>query len=53
MREFFFSLKRYSGVSKCVPVKYQGYFMQPSIVGSFKGVPRKFQESFKEDLRVF
>ena len=32
-----------------VSMKYQGCFMQLSWIRSFKGVSRKFQESFDED----
>ena len=36
-----------------VSMKYRGCFMQVSWIGSFKGVSRKIQESFKGDLREF
>ena len=36
-----------------VSMKYQGCFMQVTCIGSFKGVSRKFQESFKGVLREF
>ena len=36
-----------------VSIKYQGCFMQDSWIGSFKGVSRKFQESFKGILKEF
>ena len=34
-----------------VSMKYQGCFMEVSWIGSFKGVSRKFHESFKSVLR--
>ena len=36
-----------------VSMKYQGCFMQVSWIGSFNGVSRKFQKSFKGVLREF
>ena len=36
-----------------VSMKYQGCFMQVSWIGSFKGVSRKFQVSFKAVLKEF
>ena len=36
-----------------VSMKYQGCFMQVSWIGSFKGVLRKFYESFNGVLRNF
>ena len=36
-----------------VSMQYQGYFIQVSLIGSFKGVSRKFQESFKDVLKEF
>ena len=56
MKEFFFSLRTYKGVSRSlmgVSMKYQGCFMQVSWIGSFKVVSRKFQESFNDVLREF
>ena len=56
MKEFFFSLRSYKGVSRSligVTMKYQGCFMQVLWLGSFKVVSRKFQESFKGVLREF
>ena len=56
MKEFFFSIRNYKGVSRSlmgVLMKYQGRFMQVSWIGSFKVVSRKFQESFKGVLREF
>ena len=41
MKEFFFSLRSYNGVQGSligVSMKYEGYFMQVSWIGSFKGV---------------
>ena len=56
MKEFFFSLRSYNGVSRksngCL-MKYPGCFMQVSWIRSFKGVSRKFQESFKGVVREF
>ena len=52
MKEFFFSLRSYKGVSRSlmgVSMKYQGCFMQVSWIGSFK----VFQESFMSPSRVF
>ena len=52
MKEFFFSIRRFNGVSgksNGCSVKYQGRFIKVSWIGSFKGVSRKFQDSFKED----
>ena len=52
----FLSLKSFNGVSRksngC-SVKYQGRFIEVSRIGSFKGVSRKFQESFKDVWREF
>ena len=56
MKEFFFNLRSYKGISrslKGVSMKYQGCFIQVSWIGSFKVVSRKFQESFKGVLREF
>ena len=56
MKEFFFSLRNYKGVSRSlmgVSMKYQRCFMQVSWKGSFKVVSRKFQKSFKGVLREF
>ena len=56
MKEFFFSLRSYKGVSRSlmgVSMKYQGCFMQVSWIGSFNCVSRKFRESFKGVLREF
>ena len=36
-----------------VSMKYQGCFMQVSWIGSFKGISKKFQESFEEVPKVF
>ena len=56
MKEFFFSLRSYNGVSRksngCLK-KYKGCFMQVLWIGSFEGVSRKFKESFKGVLRKF
>ena len=52
----FFSLRSYKGVSRslmCVSMKYQGCFMQVSLIGSFKVVSRKFQGCFEGVSRVF
>ena len=55
MKEFFFSLRSYKGVSR----KSNGCFNEvsrtfhASFMDSFKGVSRKFQESFKGNLREF
>ena len=38
---------------KGVSMKYQGCFIEVSRVEIFKGVSRKFRDSFKEDGRVF
>ena len=52
MKEFFFSLRSYKGVS-WKQLKYQGWFMQVSWIESFKVVSRKIQESFNVVLREF
>ena len=43
----------FQGILKGVPKKSQGCFMQVSCIGSFKGVSRMFQESFKGVRRAF
>ena len=56
MKEFFFSPKSlmvFQGSLKGVSMKYQGCFIEVSRVEIFKGVSRKFRDSFKEDGRVF
>ena len=56
MKEFFFDLRSYNGVSRksngCLK-KYKGCFMQVLWIGSFEGVSRKYKESFKGVLRKF
>ena len=56
MKEFFFSLKSYKGVSRksngC-SMKYQGCFMQVSWIGGFKKVSTVLQGCFEGALRVF
>ena len=53
---FFFDFRSYNGVSRksygCL-MKHKGWFMQVLWIGSFEGVSRKFQESFKGVLRKF
>ena len=43
----------FQGSLKGVSMKFSGCFMQVSRTGSFSGVSRKFQASFKEDWGVF
>ena len=56
MKEFFFDLRSYNGVSRksngCLK-KNKGCFMLVLWIGSFEGVSRKFKESFKGVLRKF
>ena len=56
MKEFFFNLRSYKGVSRksngCLK-KNKGCFMLVLWIGSFEGVSRKFKESFKGVLRKF